>query len=581
MEDEGPPPPPPPHGHNPRPPGGGLPDGNYDIFIIPPHSAGGGFIYLPSLQPHRNSFIAGMFVAMAAMGIYVVVMPVLKAWMASILAGNGAGVMMLVAIVGVGAWAIGKTTAESSAGPGANTAGAGAGADRKQQYRSNGPESQNYTPPPPPPRPEPEAAPPPPPPPQSEPEPPPKPKPSAAQSGWEKAREETKRKEEERKRTEELKKRREAAQKIREEKEAAAKKAREEAEAAERKAREEREAAEREREAAEKKAREEKEAADKAAKEAAERNAKAQAEKAKWEQARAQQKAQRDREAAEKKLKEEREKAAQEKEAKEREAKAAADAAKAAADKEAALKASKERIAKLMAERKSASRTASASGSPNTSPTKKYAPPTSKSAIGTEDEYSYRPYDKPASRARSAFQSSASSVSGLSESSYAPSMSTARTTPPPSQRGPYSTNDPNKIQIRAVYLFSDSFPNKPVSQLVAGEGSVTDGLILKIETEALFIDDDVRKVGQREWDVKAWTISTMETGVSKAKGLHVFRATTKDSENKKYTFVLEAKEAHKVTQGVHRLKDGSLARSIKVKEIKEGDMNKLLTSLGW
>jgi len=160
-------------------------------------------------------------------------------------------------------------------------------------------------------------------------------------------------------------------------------------------------------------------------------------------------------------------------------------------------------------------------------------------------------------------------------------MSTARTTPPPSQRGPYSTNDPNKIQIRAVYLFSDSFPNKPVSQLVAGEGSVTDGLILKIETEALFIDDDVRKVGQREWDVKAWTISTMETGVSKAKGLHVFRATTRDSENKKYTFVLEAKEAHKVAQGVHRLKDGSLARSLKVKEIKEGDMNKLLTSLGW
>jgi hypothetical protein len=596
MEDEGPPPPPPPHGANPRPPGGGLPDGNYDIFIIPPHSAGGGFIYLPSLQPHRNSFIAGMFVAMASMGIYVVVMPVLKAWMASILAGNGAGVMMLVAIVGVGAWAIGKTTAESSAGPkpSANTAGG----DRPK-YRSNGPESQNYTPPPPPPppQPEPEAAPPPPPPPppppQSEPEPPPRPKPSTAQSGWEKAREETKRKEEERKRTEELKRRREAAQKIREEKEAAAKKARdeaeaaarrarEEAEAAEKKAREEREAAEREREAAEKKAREEKEAADKAAKEAAERNAKAEAEKAKWEQARAQQKAQRDREAREKKLKEEREKAAQEKEAKEREAKAAADAAKAAADKEAALKASKERIAKLLAERKAqGARTASASGSPSTSPTKKYVPPTSKSAIGTEDEFSFRPYDKPASRARSAFQSSASSVSGLSESSYAPSMSTARSTPPPSQRGPYSTNDPNKIQIRAVYLFSDSFPNKPTSQLVAGEGSVTDGLILKIETEALFIDDDVRKVGQREWDVKAWTISLMETGVSKAKGLHVFRATTRDLESKKYTFVLEAKEAHKVTTGVQRLKDGSLARSLKVKEIKEGDMNKLLNSLGW
>ncbi|TKA78215.1 hypothetical protein B0A55_03772 [Friedmanniomyces simplex] len=41
---DAPPPPPPPHGHSPRPPGG-LPDGNYDIFIIPPHSAGSGFLY--------------------------------------------------------------------------------------------------------------------------------------------------------------------------------------------------------------------------------------------------------------------------------------------------------------------------------------------------------------------------------------------------------------------------------------------------------------------------------------------------------------------------------------------------------
>jgi len=554
MEDERPPPPPPPHGHNPRPPGGGLPDGNYDIFIIPPHSAGGGFIYLPSLQPHRNSFIAGIFVAMAAMGIYVVVMPVLKAWLASTMAGNGAGVMVLMAIVGVGAWAFGKTTAESSAGPGANTAGA----DRQQQYRSNGPESQNYTPPPPPPQPEPA------PPPQSEPEPPPKPKPSAAQSGWEKAREETKRKEEERKRTEELKKRREAAQKIREQKEAAERKAREEAEAAEKKAREEREAAE------------------KKAKEEAERNAKAQAEKERWEKARALEKEQRERAAKELAAARAKEALDKEREAKEKEAKLAAEQAKAAADKEAALAASRDRIAKLLAERKAnATRTASASSSPGSSPTKKYAQPTSRSAIGTEDAYSYRPYDKPASRARSAFQSSASSISGLSESSYAPSMSTARTTPPPSQRGPYSTNEPGKIQIRAVYLFSDSFPNKPVAHLVAGEGSVTDGLILKIETEGLFIDDDVRKVGQREWDVKAWTISTMETGASKAKGLHIFRATTRDSENKKYTFVLEAKEAEKVTKGVHRLKDGSLARSLKVKDIKEGDMNKLLTSMGW
>lgn len=575
MEGEGPPPPPPPHGHNPRPPGGGLPDGNYDIFIIPPHSAGGGFIYLPSLQPHRNSFIAGIFVAMAAMGIYVVVMPVLMAWLTATVGGNGAGVLMLVAIVGLAAWAIGKTTAENSAGSGGAGAGTNggahkAGAEGRQQYRSNGPESQHYSPPPPPP-PE-QEAPPPPPPPRSEPDPPPKPKPAPEHSEWEKRRQETRRKEEERKRSEELRKKREEAAEARARAEAKAQKAREEAEAAAKKAQEEAEAAAREAEAAAKKAKEE-----------AERAAKAKAEKEKWEQARAREKEQRERDARERiaKEKEAREKEAREKEAKEKEAKAAAEKAKAAAEKIAAerQKAARERIEQLRAER---TRAASASG--KTSPTKNYVPPTSRSAVGTEDAHSYRPYDvrsSPAGRAKSAFHSSASSISGLSESSYAPSISTARTTPPPSHRGPYSTIDPNKIQIRAVYLFSDSFPNKPVAELIANQGSVTDGLILNIKTEGLFIDDDVREVPQREWDVKAWTVALMEHGASKAKGLHVFRATLRDTENKKYTFVLEAKEAHKVASGMQRMKDGSLTRKVNIKEIKEGDMNKLLGSLGY
>ena len=377
---------------------------------------------------------------------------------------------------------------------------------------------------------------------------------------------------------EELRKRREAAAQARERAEAAAKKAREEAEAAAKKAQEEAEAAAREAEAAAKQAKEE-----------ADRAARAKAEKEKWEQARAREKEQRERDARERiaKEKEAREKAAREKEAKEKEeaaaaekARAAAEKARAAAEKAAAEKqqAVRDRIEKLRAER----RAASAAG--NTSPTKNCAPPTSRSAVGTEDAHSYRPYDvrsSPAGRAKSAFHSSASSISGLSESSYAPSISTARTTPPPSRRGPYSTIDPNKIQIRAVYLFSDTFPNKPVAELIANQGSVTDGLILNIKTEGLFIDDDVREVPQREWDVKAWTVALMEHGASKMKGLHVFRATLRDTENKKYTFVLEPKEAHKVASGMQRMKDGSLTRKLNIKEIKEGDMNKLLSSLGY
>lgn len=102
------------------------------------------------------------------------------------------------------------------------------------------------------------------------------------------------------------------------------------------------------------------------------------------------------------------------------------------------------------------------------------------------------------------------SNSDMSESSWAPSQSTARTTPPPSVRGPYSTKDPDKIMIKAVYCFMNQFAKTPASQLISGVGSVTDGLILRVTTEGLFIDDDVRGVAQREWDVKAWTLKGVE-----------------------------------------------------------------------
>ena len=90
------------------------------------------------------------------------------------------------------------------------------------------------------------------------------------------------------------------------------------------------------------------------------------------------------------------------------------------------------------------------------------------------------------------------------ERKVVPSQSTSRTTPPPSHRAPYRSTDAQKIIIKAVYLFNKKFTNKPISKLVSGVGAVTDGLVLRISTEGLFIDDDVRKVAQREWDVKAW-----------------------------------------------------------------------------
>jgi hypothetical protein len=145
----------------------------------------------------------------------------------------------------------------------------------------------------------------------------------------------------------------------------------------------------------------------------------------------------------------------------------------------------------------------------NISPKKKnYEKPSASSYVGTEDAHSFRPYDTPKRPPKP--PSHQSSI--YSESSYAPSQSTSRTTPPASQRGTYSTTDPDKIQIKAVYLFNDLYP-KPAAQLVSGLGNVTDGLVLNIRTEGLFIDDDVRHVPQREWDVKAWTLKLVEVSL--------------------------------------------------------------------
>ncbi|KYG41662.1 hypothetical protein M433DRAFT_7772, partial [Acidomyces richmondensis BFW] len=276
--------------------------------------------------------------------------------------------------------------------------------------------------------------------------------------------------------------------------------------------------------------------------EEAERAAKAKAEKEKWEQARAREKDQREREARERIA---RERLAKEKEVREKDTR----------EREAREKAEKEKEAS-----------------------------TPKPYMGSATAHSFRPYDTSPPK-RTAYKSSASSISGLSESSYAPSQSTARTTPPPSHRGPYSTKDPDKIQIKAVYLFSDSFPTRPIASLVSNEGQVTDGLILRIKTEGLFIDDDVRGVPQREWDVKAWTLKLVEDGMCKGPNgqgdLHVLRATARDAENKKYTFVLDEQEAWKVAIGLQKLRKGSQVRALGMNGMKESEVRGLLNSLGW
>lgn len=550
---DGPPPPPPPHGENPK---STLPPGNWEIYVIPQHKKGVGVLYLPSLETNVNSFVAGFASALLVVIVWQITMPyILMSWN-NMRGSGGSGMVMLVIAIGCGAWLLGRaqtnptagagpaggqntwgsppssgTSSNEHAGPppgygtgptpgagpmpgtGAPPPGAGAGQRSQWQQRSPPPGS-NYA---------------------SGGNQGPDPSTSgggtagaSARSAWEKAREDTKRKEEERKA-------READ-------------ARRKAEI-ERKLREAREKDAREREAREKKRRDDEAAAAEAKRSEELRQAeiKRKEEEARRQEEEAREKRQKEEEALEKKRKdiealEQRLKEVREKEAKERavrESKLKYEAAKERIRKELDEKRKKDEALREQMRKDTEARAAKRAeddskprgsmyafsavgektnpwpqGRPATpprtapvSPPKKVPPPaTAKTFKGTEDEtYSYRPYDKPKNPMHK------KSLSSLySESSYAASQSTSRTTPPPSRREPYTNKDPTQIIIKAVYAYMPRAYKTPCSQLISGVGNVTDGLILKFETEGLFIDDDVRGVGQREWDAKAWGLKLLE-----------------------------------------------------------------------
>jgi hypothetical protein len=494
-----PPPPPPPHGANPQPsspPGGGLPAGNYDIFIIPPHSSGGGFLYLPSLRPQLNSFVAGVASTLAALYVWNVVEPVLRTWFHAVTqSGVGFGILVLAVLFGALGWLSGRTNglpfdipgaaggaqgphhhqngAPPDPGAGAHTPGAGsppnpgtnhnAGPPPGTGFKPNGPtpgfggqQQQNFhananT--------------------------------NTGKSAWEKAREETRKREEERKRADED--RRRVAEEVRR-------------------------------------------------REEAERATRAQAEKDRWEQQRARERETREREARERLA---------------RERMAPGAAAAGGSEREARLKAAQERADRLRtdraaADRDNAERAKSENAMPTTygvgerldpyskfppapkstigggsapnpdrggnpSPRKPYQQPTAQSYAGTATENAYRPYDSPPSRPRAAGGSPSSSYRGSRPGSYAESESTAPTSVDPR---PYSTDDRDKVVIRGAYRFTDSFP-KPVAVVRPGESGITDGLIMRMTTEGVFLDDDKKQEALRQWDIKAWTMKAVEVSL--------------------------------------------------------------------
>ncbi|CEJ82023.1 Putative Proline-rich protein RiP-15 [[Torrubiella] hemipterigena] len=549
-----PPPPPPPHGEMPRS-SSGLPPGKYDIFVIPEHSAGSGFLYLPSLKPNINSFVAGFASALILVVLFQSITPAFRVWWDSFHGLGNMAMLMLLVGVGFGAWALGRTQNDAgnnnsgskkreppntNGNAGTQPGGQGGFENGHSRGTSNSSAPPPHSPPPPPPPPPNGGGPGPGPstwdsgsPPnyqyQSQTPPPPKPKPSPqpksprpdAKGSWEKARDEMRKKEEERK-----------------------------AKAAEQKRREEIS----------------KRLAELRAKEAKER------------------------------LQREKDKEKKEKEIKEAAEKKAAAAAAAATAKAAASTPSTPAAPPPRAQSSYAYSGVGEkmnmwpNGKPPTppthtnttpkspaSPTKRPPAPTARTYLSTdEDSYSYRPYDKPKQPQRKK-----SNGSLASDVSWANSHTTARTSPPPSVRGPYTTKDPDKIVIQAVYMFMNQFAKTPASQLISGVGSVTDGLILRITTEGLFIDDDVRGVPQREWDVKGWTLKLVETGEWKTKGLHLLRATVKDQDGKRYLFVIDETEYWKVGASIQRLRRGTQARQLGVAAMTAAEARTTLDTLGW
>ena len=62
-------------------------------------------MYLPSMQPQRNSFLLGVACTLLAVGVWTLAMPVLKQWTLLLFQSGGIGVILLIIGVGVAGWA--------------------------------------------------------------------------------------------------------------------------------------------------------------------------------------------------------------------------------------------------------------------------------------------------------------------------------------------------------------------------------------------------------------------------------------------------------------------------------------------
>jgi len=81
------------------------------------------------------------------------------------------------------------------------------------------------------------------------------------------------------------------------------------------------------------------------------------------------------------------------------------------------------------------------------------------------------------------------------------------TTITPSGRKIYISLHPDKASLRAVAAFHKAVA---IAKLRPNYAGLSEGLILRISHDGLFIDDDVRGVHQKEWDIKVSMLKSVE-----------------------------------------------------------------------
>jgi hypothetical protein len=71
----------------------------------------------------------------------------------------------------------------------------------------------------------------------------------------------------------------------------------------------------------------------------------------------------------------------------------------------------------------------------------------------------------------------------------------------------------------------------------------------------------------------------LQTGKLPAKNLHILRASVRDTDGKKYVFLIDETESWKLALGLQRLRKGSQVRSLQSAQMAPNEMARVLNAV--